>query len=213
MDDTLAAGLASRSEVRASLGTLMFRPASYVERLDLRAVFQKAQPVEVELGCGDGSFLVRYAQAHPERNFLGVERLLGRVRKPDRKGQRLGLSNLRLLRLEAGYALEYLLPPASIHALHVYFPDPWPKRRHQRRRLVNEHFTETARRSLTMGGCLYLRTDDQDYFEQMVRVCAANTSFQAVDTPPALASLTTDFETDFIARGLAIFRAAYQRRA
>ena len=80
----------------------------------------------MELGCGDASFLVDYARRHPERNFIGVERLLGRLRKLDRKGRRAGLTNLRGVRIESSYFLEYLLPPHSVSALHVYFPDPWP---------------------------------------------------------------------------------------
>lgn len=213
MDDTVLAGVAVREELRAPPASLMFRPASYVKPLDFTEVFQRAQPIEIELGCGDGTFLVQYAQAHPEHNFLGVERLLGRIRKPDRKGQRLGLTNLRLLRLEAGYTLEYMFPPASIQVLHVYFPDPWPKRRHQRRRLVNGRFMDNARRALVMGGRLYLRTDDRNYYEQMLEVCSPNTAFFPVETPAALAELLTDFERDFVARGLPIFRAAFERTA
>src|ERR1700689_4801384 len=108
--------------------TLIHRLTSIVERLDLAALFPRAQLLEVELGSGDGSFLVNYARLHPERNFLGVERLLGRLRKLDRKGRRAGLTNLRGLRIESAYFLEYLLPRESPATLHIYFPDPWPKR-------------------------------------------------------------------------------------
>ncbi len=213
MDDTDIAGVAVREEIRARPASLILRPASYVKPLDFNEVFQRAQPVEVELGCGDGTCLVQYAQAHPAHNFLGVERLLGRIRKPDRRGQRLGLTNLRLLRLEAGYTLEYMFPPAALQALHVYFPDPWPKRRHQRRRLVNAHFAQTAGRALAAGGCLYLRTDDQGYYQQMLEVCGGNPALRPADTPPELVAFITDFEKDFVARGVAIFRAAYVRSA
>src|SRR5215470_2143609 len=89
--------------------TLVHRPPSYVERLDLSKLFAEAQPLEVELGSGDGSFLAHWAARHPQRNFLGVERLLGRLRKLDRKGRRAGLGNLRLLRIEASYCLTWLL--------------------------------------------------------------------------------------------------------
>ncbi len=191
--------------------TLIFRPLSYVERLDFDAVFPQRQPVEVELGSGDGSFLAQYAQAHPQWNFLGVERLLGRLRKLDRKGRRAGLVNLRLIRLEAAYLLEYLLPRESIQALHVYFPDPWPKRKHRKHRLVNAHFAEAARQALAPGGMIYLRTDDTDYFGQMQEVFAANDGFAAVETPPDLSARLTDFEREFQARGVGTLRAAYRR--
>jgi hypothetical protein len=86
------------------------------------------QPLEVELGCGDASFLVEYARRNPAKNFIGVERLLGRLQKLDRKGRRAGLKNLRGVRIESAYFLQYLLPPHSAQALHIYFPDPWPKK-------------------------------------------------------------------------------------
>jgi tRNA (guanine-N7-)-methyltransferase len=190
--------------------SLLYTLPSIVERIDLAKVFPRAQPLEVELGSGDGSFLVEYARLHPERNFIGVERLLGRIRKLDRKGRRAGLTNLRGVRLECSYFLEYLLPPGAAAALHIYFPDPWPKRRHQRHRLINERFPALARQALTPGGTVCLRTDDESYFGQMVSVFGADPAFRAVETPGELATLTTDFERDFQARGVKTFRAAYQ---
>jgi tRNA (guanine-N7-)-methyltransferase len=193
--------------------SLLFRPPSYVDRIDLAQLFPKAQPLEVELGSGDGSFLVEWARRHPEHNFLGLERLLGRIRKLDRKGHRAGLTNLRGIRLEASYFMEYLLPPASVQALHVYFPDPWPKRKHRKHRLVNSQFTETAVKILAPGGAVFLRTDDADYFAQMESVFEANPSFAAVETPPELAEVVTDFEREFNAHGVATLRATYRLEA
>jgi tRNA (guanine-N7-)-methyltransferase len=195
----------------AEFGSLIHRPASYFEVLRLRAMFPASQPMEIELGSGDGSFLVQYAQQFPATNLLGVERLLGRLRKIDRKGQRAGLTNLQLLRVEASYFLEYMLPPACAQALHIYFPDPWPKRRHRKNRLVNERFTTLASRVLEPGGAVYLRTDDEDYFAQMSRVFAAHPDFQPIETPASLGILVTDFERDFNSRGVNTLRAAYQR--
>ena len=76
----------------------------------------------------------------PDRNFIGVERLLGRIRKLDRKGRRAGLTNLRGVQIESSYFLQYLLPPRSASVLHIYFPDPWPKKKHRKYRLINESF-------------------------------------------------------------------------
>src|SRR6266478_2752950 len=118
----------------------VFQPNSYIERLDLAKMFPVANPLEVELGAGDGSFLAQWAKLHPDRNFLGVERLLGRLRKIDRKATRLGSANVRLMRIEASYFTEYLLPLASITALHIYFPDPWPKRKQRKNRLIQTEF-------------------------------------------------------------------------
>jgi tRNA (guanine-N7-)-methyltransferase len=200
------------SPVPCPPATLIYWPASYVERLDLAQLFARAQPLEVELGSGDGSFLAQYAASHPDRNFIGVERLLGRLRKLDRKGLRAGLTNLRLLRIEASYSVEYLLPVQSLTALHVYFPDPWPKRKHQRHRLVNQRLVEAATQALVPGGVVYLRTDDTPYFAQMTAVFGANPRFKPAATPASLAAMLTDFERDFQARGVAILRAAYQRQ-
>ena len=115
--------------------------------------------------------------AHPERNFVGVERLLGRANKMMRKAGRAGLANLQGLRIESSYFLQYLLPEHSAEVLHIYFPDPWPKKRHRRHRLINEAFPELAKRALVRGGSVYLRTDDQDYFEQMQSVFATWQSY------------------------------------
>ena len=90
---------------------------SITEPLRLEELFTQPQPTELEIGCGDGGFLLEYAQRHPERNFLGVERLLGRVRKLSKRGQHAGLNNLRLLRIEARYVLDYLLPERAFSAV------------------------------------------------------------------------------------------------
>lgn len=190
--------------------TLLVTLSSIVKRLDLDNFFQAIQPLEVELGCGDASFLVEYARQNPTRNFIGVERLLGRIQKLDKKGRRLGLTNLRGLRIESAYFLEYLLPPHAAAALHIYFPDPWPKKKHRKFRLINEKFPVLACNALVPGGMVYLRTDDADYFQQMNEVFAAAQEFEKVETPAALAAITTDFERDFNAQGIPTLRAAYQ---
>jgi tRNA (guanine-N7-)-methyltransferase len=183
---------------------------SIVERLDLTQLFPKPQPLEVELGCGDASFLVEYARRNPEKNFIGVERLLGRISKLDRKGRRAALTNLCGVRIESSYFLQYLLPSHSASALHIYFPDPWPKKKHRKHRLVNEQFPKLARAALAPGGRIYLRTDDADYFSQMVEIFAADKNFQKIETPAELAELLTDFEQEFRAKGIQTLRAACQ---
>ncbi len=190
--------------------SLIYPLLSIVERIDLAKLFPGDQPVEVELGSGDGSFLAEYARRHAEHNFIGVERLLGRLRKLDRKGRRAGLTNLRGVRIESSYFLEYLLPTHSAVALHIYFPDPWPKRKHRRHRLINERFPALARQALAPGGTVYLRTDDASYFEQMTGVFAADPAFRPLETPGELSALLTDFEKDFEARGIRSLRAAYR---
>lgn len=191
--------------------SLIHELGSIVEPLDLVALFPARQPLEVELGCGDATFLANYAQLHPDCNFIGVERLLGRIKKLDKKGRRAGLNNLRGVRIESSYFLQWLLPPGCSSALHVYFPDPWPKKKHRRHRLINESFPRLAHTALSPGGTVYLRTDDQDYYEQMTTVFAGDAMFVAVETPPELSVVVTDFEHDFNARGIQTRRAAYRR--
>lgn len=189
---------------------LVVQLRTILEPLDFGELFAQPQPLEVELGCGDASFLVEYAGKNPGTNFIGVERLLGRIQKLDRKGRRLELVNLRGVRIESAYFLQYLLPAKSAGAVHVYFPDPWPKKKHRRHRLINEAFPALARSALQPGGMVYLRTDDTDYFEQMTEVFRAVTFFRAAETPSALSAVTTDFEREFNAQGIPTLRAAYQ---
>src|SRR3954466_13842046 len=102
----------------AERASLIHQLDSILERLDLSKLFPVAQPLEVELGSGDGSFLAAYASRLPQHNFIGVERLLGRIRKLERKARRHGLTNIRGVRIESSYFLEYLLPRHSVTALH-----------------------------------------------------------------------------------------------
>jgi tRNA (guanine-N7-)-methyltransferase len=193
-----------------SMDNLIYQLPTILEPLRLMDLFPTAQPLEVELGCGDASFLVEYARQNPATNFIGVERLLGRLQKLDRKGRRTGLKNTRGVRIESAYFLRYLLPANSTTALHIYFPDPWPKKKHHRHRLINEQFPALARNILTPKGHIYLRTDDKDYFEQMTEVFGVAKEFLKVETPASLAEITTDFERDFNAQGIPTLRAAYQ---
>lgn len=191
------------------MDSLLIQLTTILQPLKLAELFPQPQPLEVELGCGDASFLAEYAQRNPQKNFIGVERLLGRIQKLDKKGRRLGLTNTRGVRIESAYFLEYLLPPNCAAALHIYFPDPWPKKKHRRHRLIGEKFPALARRALAPGGTVFLRTDDTDYFQQMNEVFAVVKEFETVATPVALAEITTDFERDFNAQGIPTLRAAY----
>src|ERR1700677_4048086 len=122
------------------------------QRLDWRGLFGNDQPVELDLGAGDGGFALAYARQHPEINLLAVERLLGRVRKIEKRTIRAKLTNLRVLRLEFGYTVRYLLPPGSVSIAHILFPDPWPKRRHWPRRLMQPDFVRDLAMALKSGG-------------------------------------------------------------
>ena len=183
---------------------------SITEPLRLEELFTQPQPTDLEIGCGDGGFLLEYAQRHSERNFLGVERLLGRVRKLSKRGQHAGLNNLRLLRIEARYVLDYLLPERAFSAVHIYFPDPWPKDKHARHRLIQPDFLPRIRRILAPAGLLYLRTDDPPYFEQMQETFRGSEEFEEESAPAFLSEITTEFERQWLAEGKRTHYAAYR---
>ena len=140
-------------------------PGDYFSELSLVDHFPNGAPLEVDLGCGDGKFTLEMAQEFPERNFIAVERLLGRVRKVCRKADRMGLRNLKVLRLESLYTLEWLLPAGSVDRLHLLCPDPWPKAKHHRRRMFQEPFLKALVRVLKPGGEFLFKTDHLEYFE------------------------------------------------
>lgn len=199
------------SKPAAGLPDILYRLRSVLDHLKMAELFPLAQPLEVELGSGDGSFLVEYARRNPGCNFIGVERLLGRIRKLERKGRRAGLTNLRGIRIESSYFLEYLLPPQGTRVLHIYFPDPWPKRKHERHRLISERFPEIACRALSPGGAVYLRTDNAPYFAHMLEIFDKAPAFRKTSAPADLLEIQTDFERDFRAQGFETLQVAYAR--
>lgn len=142
-----------------------FMPNDFFRRHTPGDIFGNDHPMEIDLGCGDGSFLIEMAKHYPERNFLGVERLLGRVRGVCKRIRELGLANARVLRLESQYTLEWLLEKNSVSRLHLLCPDPWPKARHHKRRLVQQEFLTILEKTITSGGEFLFQTDHPEYFE------------------------------------------------
>jgi tRNA (guanine-N7-)-methyltransferase len=190
----------------------IIRPANYLDPLDWSKVFGRVAPVEIDVGCGKGGFLVWAARQRPAHNFLGVDRLLVRLRKADKKAARAGVTNVRLLRIESSYLIGRLIPADSVTAYHIFFPDPWPKRRHIARRLFNAAFLRDVDRTLQRGGAVHVATDDANYFAQIQEVARESGRFGEV-TPVALpVEAQTEFEQLFVAQGLPIFRACYRRR-
>jgi tRNA (guanine-N7-)-methyltransferase len=178
----------------------------------LLAIFGRVAPLQVDLGCGDGSFLSELASRHPENNFLGIDRLIGRVAKASRKAA--ALENVRVLNVESTYAVRYLLPEASVETFYLLFPDPWPKRRHQCRRIVKPNFLDSIHRALADGGSLRIATDQLDYFEK-IRALAENHSGFAIVDPNASPARTdlplTKFECRFSALGVPIYRLGLRK--
>jgi tRNA (guanine-N7-)-methyltransferase len=130
---------------------------------DYRALFGNSNPITVEIGFGTGIVTAEIAQANPEQNYLGLEvhrpgigRLLWEI------GKR-GLTNIRIIEHDAVESLERMTEDGSIAAFHIFFPDPWPKKRHHKRRLVTRPFTDLLARKLRRGGYIYMVTDWEDY--------------------------------------------------
>lgn len=186
-------------------------PPNLLDRLDPAAVFGRRAPLELEVGCGDGRFLVARAAAHPGTDFLGIERLLGRVRTVCRRAARAGLGNIRVLRLESSYAVRYLLPAGSLAAAHLLFPDPWPKRRHHPRRIFNAPFAASLCDALSPGAPLFVKTDDAGYFAAIRSVAACEPRLAADPTPFPEDYPITGFERHYLEQGRTIHAARFIR--
>ena len=183
--------------------------------LEWPEVFGNRRPVEVEIGFGKGGFLLQVAQRFPERNFVGLETAAKMVEyTAERLGKR-ALRNVRLLRTDAHYFLERFVRDASIAAFHIYFPDPWPKRRHRKRRLLAPEFLQTLQRVLAPGGRVYFATDFQEYFAETQQLFSTFLAFQPLDPGDWVSrrpeEAITNYEVKYRCEGRAIFYALYER--
>ncbi len=142
-------------------------------RFDAAEAFGRVAPLVVEIGSGTGEATLAYAASHPELDHLAVEVYRPGASRTVIRAGAAGLTNVRVLESDGRALLATGLAPASVAALHVYFPDPWPKKRHHKRRLVDAGLTADVARVLAPGGVLRLATDWQHYSEQMLEVCSA----------------------------------------
>jgi tRNA (guanine-N7-)-methyltransferase len=188
-----------------------FVPGSYSGRVKIEDLFARAALLELDIGSGEGAFLEAMAARHPERNFLGLERLLARVRKVCRHIAEKNLTNARLMRIESFYAIKHLLPLGSVSVAHVSFPDPWPKRYHHRRRLIQASFLRELHAVLAPGGELRIKTDDEPYFRWMENAFAAVSGYQRVEWIEEADEPRTNFEQRFLAQGMPIHRARLRK--
>jgi tRNA (guanine-N7-)-methyltransferase len=165
-------------------------------------IFGRSAPLHLEIGSGKGRFLLELATAHPEWNLLAVERANKYHTLVSRRAARRGLSNVRLLRTTAEDLLFRLLPPASVDALYVLFPDPWPKKRHHKRRLFNPDVTAAMVRVLRPGGRLLVKSDHPAYADVIDDVLQGTVGLRMVDPEEAFTGLPlTGFETKYLQQG------------
>jgi len=190
--------------------------ASLGEPADLRGLFGNDQPIELEVGCGKGGFLLRQAKAHPERNFLGIEWANKFYKFAADRMARWGMTNVRILRTDAKIFVIHRLVPTCLSALHIYHPDPWPKKRHHKRRIFTGDFIEAAIRALAGGARWAIQTDHAEYFEQIKEAMSARP--ELVPMPfddPAFgtteARTETNFEVKYMREGRTIYRIAFRR--
>lgn len=183
--------------------------------------FDLTRPLEIEVGCGKGKFLTDRAKANPDCDFLGIERMLERVRLFDGKCRRGKIDNAKVLRLEALYTFHYLLPAHHARTVYVFFPDPWPKKKHHSHRLFGPLFLNALWKRLEIGGKLEFATDHKEYFETVCQCFEddarrsgagkpSSPRFERVEPMPRPKEVWTEFETMFREQGLPIYSAAWK---
>ena len=184
--------------------------------LDWSVVFGNSQPVEMEVGFGKGLFVLSSSAQHPNTNFVGVEivrkyQLFTATRLAKRQR-----SNVRVACTDARLFLRDCVATASLQALHVYFPDPWWKKRHHKRRVFTAEFVDQAVRVLRPEGRLCAATDVEDYFKMMIELLAPITQLRLLPppepgTPADDLDYLTNFERKFRKQGKPIYRLCYER--
>lgn len=183
---------------------------------DLRALFGNNNPIELEIGCGKGGFLLRRAKAYPERNFLGIEWANKYYKFAADRMARWQVTNVRILRTDAKNFVLHRLGPGCLSALHIYHPDPWPKKRHHKRRILTQDFVEAAVRALAEGARWAIQTDHAEYFQQIKAVTSARPELEPVPfDDPAFGTVgertETNFEVKYMRDGRLIYRLAFRR--
>jgi tRNA (guanine-N7-)-methyltransferase len=191
---------------------------SLSDPFDPARVFPRTGPVELEVGSGKGLFLTSASAAATERNFLGVEIAVGYARMCAGKLAAAGRDNARIVQGDANFLVKSLLPDACLAGMHVYFPDPWWKARHRKRRVLSEPFLLHAARALSPGAVLHVWTDVEEYFTEAMAAARATGQFEEPrEEQPGHPAHDLDYRTHFERRtrlaGMPVWRAALVRTA
>ncbi|NOX59258.1 MAG: tRNA (guanosine(46)-N7)-methyltransferase TrmB [Planctomycetes bacterium] len=199
-----------------TISDIICDPPEAGKLFDPAVAFGSAGPFELEIGCGKGGFLLRRAQSHPELRLLGIEWANKYFKYAADRMARRGATNVRIMRTDARHFVIHSLPPNCLSALHVYHPDPWPKKRHHRRRLFQKDFVESAVQALMPSARWAIQTDHAEYFEWIREVTSQTTGIEQTeyDDPEfgiAKASARTNFEIKYRKEGRTIYCLAFRR--
>jgi tRNA (guanine-N7-)-methyltransferase len=212
----LRQGRVSNAQRRAHETLLPLLGIEFCETtLDLDAVFGRRAPRILEIGCGMGETTVAIAAAHPECDYIGIEVHTPGVGSLLKQIDELRLTNVRVIQHDAVAVLEKMILPSSLDGLHIFFPDPWPKNRQQKRRLIQAPFISLATSRLKPGAYLHAATDWQEYAEQILAVFSAEQSL--VNTAAAYAEKPayrpqTKFETRGLKLGHGVWDIVFRRK-
>jgi tRNA (guanine-N7-)-methyltransferase len=198
------------------LAPFLLEPPDAPAFLDWQAIFGNCHPVEVEVGFGKGLFLLTAAQACPAVNFLGIEILRKYQLYTATRLAKRGLGNVRLVKADARDFLRDRVAAASLQAIHVYFPDPWWKKRHLKRRVFTGDFAANCQRTLHSGGRLYIMSDVEEYFASIKELILQNTKLRLlppieVKQPAHDLDYLTNFERKYRKEGRTVYRSIYEK--
>ena len=212
----LRQGRVSDAQRRAlDAGQAQFGIAFAPQRLDLDAAFKRAAPKILEIGFGMGETTAAIAQAHPENDYLGIEVHTPGVGALFKQISEAGITNIRIIQHDAVEVLNHMLAPGSLDGIHVFFPDPWPKKRHHKRRLLQPPLVALLASRLKTGGYLHSATDWEEYAQQILEVFAAESLLEntATDYAPRPASRPqTKFETRGLKLGHKVWDVLFRKR-
>ncbi len=199
-----------------TLEDILVDPPGIGQVLDVLGLFRRDGPVEMEIGCGKGGFLLRRAREHPDRNYLGLEWANKYYRYAADRFRRWGLTNVRLIRTDARHLIIHQFPAEVLSALHVYHPDPWPKKRHHKRRLFTPEFVDAAVRALRPDARWAVQSDHAEYFD-LIRHLLTNhprlepADFEDPDYGTIDERTDTNFEIKYLRQGRSIYRLAVRK--
>ena len=166
---------------------------------------------ELDLGCGNGSYICQLAHAFPEREFIAVDIMIGRLRSLQAKCQQQQINNISIVRSNAWNLVDFHLPDNCLDRVHVLCPDPWPKKKHYANRLLFTEFISRLINKIKPGGCLHLGTDYKPYFEQMLNQTNLLSQVKENDSlMTEIKQFKTDFEMNFNEQGIEVMHKTWE---